>query len=320
MKMTVEDGIEHPATADDLAAMFNMWLRFLKNEKQFSKHTLRAYTLDLHEFFAFLTGHFGEPPSMQTLGDATLQDYRGWMTKQLVQGSGAATRARHLSSVRSFLTWMDKHGYLHNPALGRIRTPKQPQKVPRTIPVEQAFKLIAQADQIPDTEPWVGHRDRALITLLYGCGLRIDEALQLNYSNRPQGAEVRVMGKGRRERIVPVIPVVQEMIDTYIRNFPGIFEKDSPLFQGVLGGRLHQGVAQRRVRQLRVNLGLADVLTPHALRHSFATHILVNGGNLRAIQELLGHVSLSTTQRYTDFDNKQIMEIYKNCHPRALDS
>lgn len=318
--MAGRDGIEPEplSAAPDLAEKFNAWVNYLTHEKRFSRHTLRAYVADLHYFFEFMTRHLGKPPSMNDLGNVRLQDFRSWLTKKMVEGSGAATRSRSLSSVRNFMTWLDKNGYLHNPAIGNIRTPKLPKKLPRPLSPDHAKNVIAHADEIPKEEnQWTGLRDRALFMLLYGCGLRIDEALKLNYGTRPQQGEVRVMGKGSKERMVPVIPVVDRMMGEYIAACPFPFEKDTPLFMGARGKRLNQGVAQRDMRNLRKSIGLPESVTPHALRHSFATHILINGGDLRTIQELLGHASVSTTQRYTDFDDAQLMQIYMKAHPRA---
>jgi integrase/recombinase XerC len=306
-----------PSAAADLADRFHAWVEFLQNEKHFSRHTLRAYTRDILYFFEFLTQHLGKPPSMHDLGDTSLRDFRGWLSKRMAEGAGNATRARQLSSIRSFLGWLDRQGFLHNAALGGVRTPKLPKKLPRALPVKQAKILTDNLDGIIHQETWIAYRDRALFTMLYGCGLRIDEALQLNYGTRPQNGELRVMGKGRKERLVPVLEVVQKTLDEYIANYPIPFEKDTPLFLGSRGGRLNQGVAQRQLRIIRKLLNLPESLTPHALRHSCATHILMNGGDLRLIQELLGHASLRSTQRYTDFDDKQLMAIYMKSHPRA---
>lgn len=304
------------SAAADLAAKFGEWMHYLETEKRYSRHTLRAYHADLHEFFDFLTRHAGKPPSMHDLGETSIRDFRGWLSKRTVEGAGAATRARALSSVRNFLKWLDRNGHLHNPAIAAIRTPKQPKKIPRALPPKQAKEVIDHADELPK-EHWVGLRDRALFMLLYGCGLRIDEALKLSFAQRPQNGEVRVMGKGGKERLVPVIPVVERLMGEYLAACPFPMEKEQPLFRGARGGRLNQGVAQRDLRNLRKSFGLPETATPHALRHSFATHILVNGADLRTIQELLGHASVSTTQRYTDYDNAQIMEIYMKAHPRA---
>lgn len=304
-----------PPCAADLAEKFSAWMDYLAVEKRYSRHTLRAYVFDLDYFFDFLTQHLGRPPSMNDLGGATIGDFRAWLTKEAVEGKGAATRARSLASVRSFLKWLDRNGHLHNPAISALRTPKLPKRLPRALPPDQAKKVLEKADK--DKEPWVGLRDKALFTLLYGCGLRIDEALRLDFCDRPQNGEVRVMGKGSKERIVPVLPVVERAIEDYVRNAPVTFTKDTPLFLGHRLKRLHQGTAQRQLRRLRKAWGLPETLTPHALRHSFATHILVNGGDLRVIQELLGHASVSTTQRYADYDNRQLLDIYDRAHPRA---
>ena len=308
---------DQPSASPDLAERYHSWVAFLQNEKHFSRHTLRAYTKDILYFLGFLTSHLGKLPSLNDLGDTSLRDFRSWLSQRMAAGASNATRARQLSSIRSFLKWLDKNGHLHNAAIGGVRTPKQPHKLPRALPVDQAKMLTQNLKGIPRQPPWIAYRDRALFTLLYGCGLRIDEALQLNYGNRPQMGEVRVIGKGAKERLVPVMEIVQKMLDEYIAQSPFPWTKETPLFLGNRGGRLNQGVAQRQLRIIRTQLGLPESLTPHALRHSFATHILVNGGNLRIIQELLGHASVSTTQRYTDFDNKQLMEIYNRAHPRA---
>jgi integrase/recombinase XerC len=316
-----------PSAAADLTARYHDWVAFLQNEKHFSRHTLRAYTKDILYFLEFLTSHLGKLPSLNDLGDTSLRDFRSWLSQRVAAGASNATRARQLSSIRSFLKWLDKNGHLHNAAIGGVRTPKLPHKLPRALPVGQAKTLSLDLAGIAHQATWIAYRDRALFTLLYGCGLRIDEALQLDYGNRPQRfvssdgktvtGEVRVIGKGSKERQVPVLDVVQKMLDAYIAQCPFPFGKETPLFLGNRGGRLNQGVAQRQLRILRGQLGMPESLTPHALRHSFATHILVNGGNLRIIQELLGHTCVSTTQRYTDFDNAQLLAIYDKAHPRA---
>ena len=306
-----------PSAAEDLADRFFAWIKFLKYEKHYSKHTLRAYNKDILYFFEFLTSHFGKPPSMDDLSQVSIADFRSWLSKRVMEGASNSTRARQLSSVRSFMKWLDKNGHLHNPAIQSVRTPKQAKKIPKALPEKQARELINNNIGLENQAGWIAYRDHALFTLLYGCGLRIDEALQLNFGNRPQNAEVRVIGKGSKERLVPVLPIVEKAIEDYIDQCPFHFDKATPLFLGLREGRLNQGVAQRQLRYIRKMLGLPENLTPHALRHSFATHLLVNGANLRLIQELLGHASVTTTQRYTDYDNAKILEIYKNAHPRA---
>lgn len=253
---------------------------------------------------------------MNALGDASIRDFRSFLARETAEGKGAATRARTLASLRNFMKWLDRNGHLHNAAIGAIRTPKQPRKLPRALPVEQAVKAVSEAATVP-LEHWVGLRDQALFTLLYGCGLRIDEALKLDIGSQPHRGEVRVMGKGSKERLVPVLPVVEQAIAAYLAACPFLKLKESPLFMGEKGGRLSQGVAQRQMRRLRRSLNLPESLTPHVLRHSFATHILQAGADLRSIQELLGHASVSTTQRYTDYDNAQLLQIYDKAHPRS---
>ena len=223
-----DDALAPPVTAPDLAAKYAEWVTYLSLEKHFSKHTLRAYTADMEYFFGFLTRHLGKPPSMNDLGDASIRDFRSWLSKKTMEGAGAATRARSLASVRNFLKWLDRNGHLHNPAIASIRTPKMPKKIPRALPPKQAREVVENADSIPK-ENWIGMRDRALFMLLYGCGLRIDEALQLNYGTRPLNAEVRVMGKGSKERMVPVIPVVEKMLNEYLAVVPFPMEKETPL-------------------------------------------------------------------------------------------
>ncbi len=309
--------VEPVSAAADLAAHFAAWIAFLQNEKHFSRHTLRAYDRDLRVFFDFMTAHNGNPPAMADLAGASLADFRSWLSRRAAEGAANATRARQLSSLRSFLDWLDKQGHLHNAAIGAVRTPKQPKRLPRALPVAQAKELSDNREGLLHQDAWIALRDRALFILLYGSGLRIDEALSLDYAGRPRDGELRVMGKGSKERVVPVLPVVQQALDAYIAGAPVTFAGDTPLFIGSRGGRLHQGVAQRQLRHLRRMLNLPESLTPHALRHSCATHLIANGADLRLIQELLGHASLHTTQRYTDFDNKQLLEIYMRAHPRA---
>ncbi len=303
----------------DLQDVLLRWVKSLTSEKNASKHTLRAYQKDVRDFLAHMTEHFGAPPSLDTLSTLKLQDFRGWLSKLAARENGASTRARAVSTLRSFFAWLDKKGILHNPVIQHLKTPKLPKTLPKAMDARQTRELIENTDILQkDHDCWISLRDQALFTLLYGCGLRIDEALSLNYGERPQSDSIIVRGKGNKERLVPVLPVVKNAIDSYVAACPiKSFENKDPLFIGAQGKRLNQGVAQKQMRDLRKMLGLPDSATPHALRHSFATHILQNGGNLRVIQELLGHVSLSTTQRYTDLDNEALFDIYDKCHPRA---
>ena len=309
-----------PATlavcAPDLAEYLGGWQDYLRHEKQVSKHTLRAYSGDLAHFIAFLFNHLGRTPGLNDLGDTSLRDFRAWMSKKAMDGAGRASRARSLAGIRNFLGWLDRQGIMHNAAIGAVRSPKRPHKIPRPLPPKQAANILENAGLLTK-EDWIGQRDRALFTLLYGCGLRIDEALSLNIAGLPRDGFIRVTGKGGKERQVPVIDIVTQTLTAYLAQCPFPRREERALFLGAQGKRLNQGVAQKAMRHLRRALDLPGNVTPHALRHSFATHLLQNGANLREIQELLGHASLSTTQLYTEVNARELLRIYQNAHPRA---
>jgi integrase/recombinase XerC len=298
--------------AADLQKLLSDWQDWLRYEKKVSRHTFRAYTSDVSVFLNFLSEYHGHSVSVGNLADAKITDFRAWMAKRMMGGACASTRARSLSGVKNLLTWMDRQGHAHNAAIRTVRGPKLPHRLPKPLYEKQAKAVLE-----PVRGGWTGLRDHALFTLLYGCGLRIDEALSLNISNLPKDGFLTVLGKGNKERQVPVLKEVIETIDLYRSACPFTETPDRPLFLGTRGKRLNQGVAQRDMRNMRIELGLPETATPHALRHSCATHLLQNGANLREIQELLGHVSLSTTQRYTEIDAKELMRIYKSAHPRA---
>ena len=302
--------------APDLADKLKFWQDYLRVEKNMSRHTLRAYCGDVSHFIDFLADHLGLHPSLNDLSEVSLRDFRAWMSRKAMNGAGNASRARSLSGVKNFLRWLDNQGIMHNPAISIVRTPKQAHKLPRPLHEKQAMEVLEQAGLLA-TEDWIAARDRALFTLLYGCGLRIDEALSLEMCEMPRDGFLRVIGKGKKERQVPVIAIVEAALERYRKLKPFRLDSDDPLFIGMRGKRLNQGVAQRAMRHLRNAIGLPATATPHALRHSFATHLLQNGANLREIQELLGHASLSTTQRYTEINAKKLLEIYKDFHPRA---
>jgi len=300
--------------AEDLAEQLLRWYEYLSVEKRFSKHTLRAYTHDVSEFIRFMAQYKGDHISLNVIGDVDIRDFRAWLSKRATADkASAATRARSLSGVKNLLSWLDKNGVVHNPTIHTVRAPKQPRKLPRPLFEGQAISLL---DFLKEGGDWITARNGALFTLLYGAGLRIDEALSLNIADMPQKGFLRVMGKGRRERQVPVLEVVVDILDVYRKACPYPEERERPLFLGQRGKRLHQGVAQKAMRDVRQALGLPETATPHALRHSFATHLLQNGANLREIQEMLGHSSLSTTQRYADMDMSSIMDTYKKAFPR----
>ncbi len=304
-----------PAAADlrDAAGRWRVWL---EDEKRVSPHTLRAYLGDVGRFVGFLADHLGRPPSLNDLSAAALSDLRAFQSRRAASGAGAATRARGLSGVRNFLAHLDRAGVLHNAAIGSLRNPKLPKRLPRPLAVTDALAAVDTIETLSDEE-WIGLRDRALLFLLYGCGLRLGEALGLTRREAPQGDTLVVTGKGRKQRMVPVLPAVREAVDAYVAACPFPLAAAGPLFLGARGGPLNPGVAERQMRQLRAVLGLPDSATPHALRHSFATHLLAGGGDLRTIQELLGHAALSTTQRYTEIDTERLMTVYADAHPRA---
>lgn len=300
----------------DLQDCLRKWDDYLVHEKQVSKHTLRAYSGDVGHFIDFLNGHFGKSPCLDDISTVSLRDFRAWMSRKALDGTSNASRARSLSGVKNFLTWLDKQGILHNAAITAVRSPKLPHKLPRPIHEAQALGLIDQAG-LNEKQDWIGMRNTALFMLLYGCGLRIDEALSLKISDLPRDGFLRVVGKGNKERQVPVMDIVERTLKEYLGECPYPDEKSRFIFLGARGKQLNQGVAQKAMRDLRVSLGLPENATPHAFRHSFATHLLQNGANLREIQELLGHSSLSTTQRYTEVNAEEMLRTYKSAHPRA---
>ena len=302
--------------APDLSERLEQWQDYLRHEKQVSRHTLRAYNADVSHFITFMHDHLGKEPGLNDLSEIGIRDFRAWMSRKAMDGTSNASRARSLSGIKSLLNWMDRQGIMHNAALATVRSPKLPHKIPRPLHENQAMNVLESADLLTK-EDWIGQRDRALFTLLYGCGLRIDEALSLNIADMPKDGFIRVVGKGSKERQVPVINIVEQTLEAYLEQCPVAKTNDRPLFIGARGKRLNQGVAQKAMRDLRVTLGLPENVTPHALRHSFATHLLQNGANLREIQELLGHASLSTTQRYTEVNAEELLRIYKDAHPRA---
>lgn len=309
--------LQREQCAPDLADALGHWVDWLR-ERNLSKHTIRAYCGDVGGFVTFLCGHLGRPPSLNDLSDATIREFRAWMSRRAMDGASAATRARGLSGVKNLIGWLDRSGIMHNGAIKTVRTPKLPHKLPRPLSQRQAQSVLDNAETLSAAtdDGWIGSRNRALFTLLYGCGLRIDEALSLNISGLPRDGFIRVRGKGNKERQVPVLAIVERMIAQYRTDCPFAETNDRPLFLGERGKRLHQGVAQKAMRDIRLALGLPETATPHALRHSFATHLLENGANLREIQELLGHASLSTTQRYTEVNAEELIRIHSAAHPR----
>ncbi|MCC7427968.1 MAG: tyrosine recombinase XerC [Alphaproteobacteria bacterium] len=303
----------------DLAAARTAFLDWLGAERRFSAHSLAAYARDLDGFAGFLVTHLGQPPDLAALAALAPADIRAWLAHEAARGLSPASRARALSALRSFARFLARRGGTSVPALSAIRTPKARPPVPRALSPEDARAVATDTGSLSD-EPWIAARDVALFTLLYGCGLRIGEALSLRQGEAPRpGSEapLRVIGKGRKERLVPVLAVVRAALAEYLRLLPFAPAPEAPLFLGARGGPLAPAIAQRRLRDYRRLSGLPEHATPHALRHSFATHLLAGGGDLRAIQDLLGHASLSTTQRYTAVDAAKLMAVWRAAHPRA---
>lgn len=292
------------------------WRQWLGVERNCSPHTLDGYSRDLAAFLGFLAEHQGQLVGLPDLANLAASDFRGYLARRAGDGLTRSSTARALSSLRNFFRFLEKRGLAANAAIGAVRTPKLPRGVPKPLSAEDAKSALSVAFDLHE-EPWQAARDQALFTLIYGCGLRISEALGLAVGAIPEGDAITITGKGNKQRVVPLLPIVKDRISAYLSLCPYPRGKRDPLFVGARGQRLNPGVVQRQMRKVRATLGLPDTATPHALRHSFATHLLAGGGDLRTIQELLGHASLSTTQRYTEVDAKRLIDIYKDAHPRA---
>lgn len=301
-----------PAMSDALSR----WLEGEKATRDLSEHTVTAYQGDLLSFLAFLGQHRGEPALPGNLDTLQPTDMRAFAAFERGRGLGARSLARRLSAVRSFIRWIsDREGFEASKILN-TRGPRYTRSLPRPLAPDQARDVLDMAAAGHET-PWVAARDLAVLTLLYGCGLRISEALNLNGSDWPFADSLRITGKGGRERLVPVLPVAKQAVADYLQICPYPLQKDDPLFRGVRGGRLSQAIIAGAMKLARERLGLPQSATPHALRHSFATHLLAAGGDLRTIQQLLGHASLSTTQVYTGVDDAHLLAVYRAAHPRS---
>ena len=319
----------HPA-----ATTLEAWLLGLRDIRNLSAETLDAYRADVGDYLAFLIGHIGEglceelcvdgedaprfdPARLEVVRAA---DIRAWMAALRKRGLQPSSVKRALAAVRNFHRWLETtHGVDPTPALS-IRGPVRRDRLPRPLAPEAAAAVLASARKRPaGAEPpaWVGLRDAAALTLMYGCGLRISEALGLKRADAPLGERLRVVGKGGKPRDLPVLPVARDAVGAYLEALPWQVAPEQALFRGVKGGPLRPEQLRRTMRDARARFGLPDSATPHALRHSFATHLLAAGGDLRAIQELLGHASLSTTQIYSAVDQGRLLESYRQAHPRA---
>lgn len=293
----------------EIKQLIAQWQSWLLNERRYSPHTLDAYSRDLSGFFDFAAEHLGKVPETADLAKLEVRDFRAYLSQRVARHIDKSSLARELSTLKNFFKWLARYDILRNPALSVIRTPRRAKVLPKALEVNDTFNVIDEAQNLASNS-WQGLRDTAIFTLLYGCGLRISEALSLNVGDIDNNDFLRIKGKGNKERIVPLLPVVVENINKYLAECPYQPKQGEPLFLGARGDRLVPRIIQRQMQKIRAYLGLPDNLTPHALRHSFATHLLAEGTDLRSIQELLGHASLTTTQRYTDVQIETLKKEY----------
>ena len=292
------------------------WLDHQKSLKGSAENTITAYAGDVTEFLVFITSHKGKSQGLSALSKITITDMRSWMANSRASGVGPRSLARKLSAVKVFYRWLAAREGFEPTAVLLTRSPKFTKKLPRPLAIDAARDMI-ETVEMQSLEPWVAARDTAVVTLLWGCGLRISEALGLKGIDAPLPQVMRITGKGAKERIVPVVDAARAAVDAYVEACPHTLTDDGPLFRGVRGGVLSPRAIQKAMASARMQLGLPATATPHALRHSFATHLLNAGGDLRTIQELLGHASLSTTQAYTAIDTARLLDVYDNAHPKA---
>ncbi|SIT91826.1 integrase/recombinase XerC [Yoonia rosea] len=301
-----------PALSDALGA----WLAGQRALAGAAENTLKAYQTDVLGFLAFMTQHNGGSQGLAPIARITIRDMRAWMAHERGRGVGARSLARSLSAVKSFYRWLAEREGFEPTAVLSTRTPKFQRKLPRPLEIGSASDMI-ETVELQSNDPWIAARDAAVVTLLYGCGLRISEALGLTGRDVPLPDVLRIIGKGNKERIVPVIAPARDAVDAYLRLCPYPVADDAPIFRATRGGVLSPRAIQKVMEKARLQLGLPATATPHAMRHSFATHLLAAGGDLRTIQELLGHASLSTTQAYTAVDAAHLMSVYEKAHPKA---
>ena len=303
----------------ELQNLIGDWLAMLTHQRKLSLHTVEAYQRDVTQFIDFLAGHEEQEASPASFAALKAMDVRSFLAKRREQETTQSrSLARSLSGLRSFALYLSEKNYPVSPAFEIVKSPKIPKSLPRPISQDDALKIIQLAGET-SKHHWENMRNRALLVLIYGCGLRISEALNLSYGDRPTAGQlsIRITGKGNKQRDIPILPLIEDAIHHYIQAAPFDFQKSDPLFKGIKGGRLSARQVQLIVAKCRRLLGLSDKVTPHAFRHSFATHLLAAGGDLRTIQELLGHSSLSTTQVYTEIEDAELGRIYQAAHPRS---
>jgi len=305
--------------AKDVAEAVAGWLSYLGAERRYADNTLEAYERDARQFLSFLSA--SQPASLARLNALTPGDFRAFLAFRRDDGTGSRSLARTLSALRSLFRYLERTGSLQNRSVLAVALPKLPPRLPKPLTEAKSKDVVDEAvlDGELSDHPWTGPRNQAVLLLLYGSGLRVSEALNLNRKDAPLGPRdvLRIKGKGGRERLAPVLPAAQSAVSAYLETCPHRLEPQGPLFVGVKGGRLNPRIVQLLIARLRTNLGLPATATPHALRHSFATHLLSRGADLRVIQELLGHASLSTTQGYTAVDRDRLFQAYSKAHPRA---
>ncbi|MGE5501715.1 MAG: tyrosine recombinase XerC [Ignavibacteriales bacterium] len=295
------------------------WLAYLAGERRASPRTVEAYQDCVSPYLAFLEQHRGECLRLSDLGDISAGEVRAYLAHRRSgdRPLSARSASQALSAIRSFHRFLDRRLDTPNHALELVKGPRVKPNAPRPVSEDQARGLIEEATGDPDREPWEAARDEAVLTLLWGCGLRISEALSLKRSDAPLGSSLRITGKGSKTRVVPVLDAVRQAVDAYLAALPFGLAPDDALFRAKRGGPLSPRHVQATMQNLRSRLGLSEKATPHALRHSFATHLLGAGADLRSIQELLGHASLSTTQKYTEVDAARLLSAYASAHPHA---
>lgn len=308
-----------PLLSTELNLCLEKWEQWLSGTRRVSPHTLTGYMQDVVHYFGFMHSYLGEGElTLLSLAAIEQRELRAWLAQRRQNGIGDSSNARAMSSIRNFYRYLERVQDIENAAVFNLRTPRLKKPLPKALSKADSLHSLDTLKTL-HPEPWVAKRDWALLTLIYGCGLRISEALSLSCNDMDYaGTGLRIRGKGRKERIVPLLPPVVEAVRDYMGVCPYLQQHraDTPLFLGMRGAALSPVVFQRQIQHLRRYLGLPESVTPHAFRHSFATHLLAGGGDLRAIQELLGHENLSTTQRYTHVDTVRLMAAYKNAHPR----
>ena len=314
--MTTQFNPLNETTTPKVRQMLDEWLNYLAVQRRLSPKTVSSYTEDMKSFFDFLWTTFQKPADAPLLEELTITDFRAFLAWRAQNKIDRTSVARGVSALKNFFKYLMRQNMLKNTAVMSVRAARPRHHLPHPITPDQAKDFLDNAFKLNKKE-WSGWRDKALFTLMYGCGLRIAEALSLNVKNMVPVPEIlRITGKGQKERLIPILPAVKRTIQTYLNHHPNP-QPDSPLFIGFHGERINPGVVQRTVRKIRNIMGLPETLTPHALRHSFATHLLQNGGDLRSVQELLGHQTLSATQRYTEITTKDMERTYQRAHPRA---